>query len=790
MPTCCVPGCKSGYPREKDKELHKEISFHKFPSDSTMRVKWIRAIRRENYEPSSSSSVCSLHFYPSDYLNLSVDRNQYRKRDSDLLTRRRLKKEALPRIITNAPAYLTSPPPLVRSGNATSSNRLQYENQIIADQINRMNKEDTVQSLDDIYNWFQIQDSIPGDFELSSSPEILHFIQYDLSSIPPSITASISVEKTLDFSVYHRGIHLDNSSLKMMQFCSQINRFSDLLNLMAFLNSCESESSSKLNYIIELLEEYIENDDINSLTKSKCTFILEQLSLMNKSPNSRRFSNGLLINSILWHSHSSACYNSILNSGLMTLPSLSTIKRLNSFLQLDDSNIKSYLKARRTKLNDHEACVTLIFDEVYIFQHAYYQNGRYFGLTADGNTPASTILVYMIKSLSSKYCDVVCMVPISKISVEVIRNTFETAFKTCLECGFNIVCTIADNHPVNRSFFKSVLCGGELCSRVEYPPGSNRKLHILIDPVHTIKNIFNNFQKSEKFVFPGEDGEWLEARFSVLRKIYDMECSLPLRMAYKINPNVLSPTNVQRSSFKLAASVFDESTCHALEFYKKSHKSWVGTATFIRKINSLLRIIHVRTSTVGIHKRDVLRQPVIDVDDEKLNILLEFKDFFSTWKNSKNPGLTKETFLAVNLVCDSLVSISKYLLLECGFGFVLLGHLQSDPLERRFGRYRQMSGSNYYISLKNVCESERKIKIYSFLKHSGMTVQDLKALSDNNAIETGSDFIDDTLVEEMRLEANEMEIEENEVNVLCLRIYCPLPVKKSSVPSVYCTLLR
>jgi hypothetical protein len=47
----------------------------------------------------------------------------------------------------------------------------------------------------------------------------------------------------------------------------------------------------------------------------------------------------------------------------------------------------------------------------------------------------------------------------------------------------------------------------------------------------------------------------------------------------------------------------------------------------------------------------------------------------------------------------------------------LLNRFQSDDLEARFGQYRQMGGPNYeyHISVIQVLDSERKLKIVSLL---------------------------------------------------------------------------
>jgi hypothetical protein len=67
-------------------------------------------------------------------------------------------------------------------------------------------------------------------------------------------------------------------------------------------------------------------------------------------------------------------------------------------------------------------------------------------------------------------------------------------------------------------------------------------------------------------------------------------------------------------------------------------------------------------------------------------------------------------------MCLVLVAISKYCIESLGFNYVMLGQFSSDPIENRFGWYRTLSGSNYFISVRQVMESERKIKTVSLLK--------------------------------------------------------------------------
>ena len=88
-------------------------------------------------------------------------------------------------------------------------------------------------------------------------------------------------------------------------------------------------------------------------------------------------------------------------------------------------------------------------------------------------------------------------------------------------------------------------------------------------------------------------------------------------------------------------------------------------------------------------------------------------------------------------MCDTLRLLTEFLL-KIGFKFVLLGHAQSDILEHRFGSYRQMSGSNYFISVKQLLENEKKIKLISYLKHTKVSPHDLQLDTTYVSAETSS----------------------------------------------------
>jgi len=117
--------------------------------------------------------------------------------------------------------------------------------------------------------------------------------------------------------------------------------------------------------------------------------------------------------------------------------------------------------------------------------------------------------------------------------------------------------------------------------------------------------------------------------------------------------------------------------------------------------------------------------PVRSSLDWKLAFLREFAEFLDRWEQTKKPGLTRETFLALRHTCLALSDCASHLLDRLAFKIVLLGSLQSDAIESRFGWLRQLAGANYYISMRQVIEGNCKIRALSLLKFSGYTLPEI-----------------------------------------------------------------
>ena len=91
--------------------------------------------------------------------------------------------------------------------------------------------------------------------------------------------------------------------------------------------------------------------------------------------------------------------------------------------------------------------------------------------------------------------------------------------------------------------------------------------------------------------------------------------------------------------------------------------------------------------------------------------------------------------------------------------------MQSDAIESRFRWLRQLSGANYFISMRQVRESDTKIRALSLLKFSKISLNEIDdALL---AMDSGSEV------------ASEKE-EKTADDIYCTSDRCPMPVMQTS----------
>ncbi|KAH7945961.1 hypothetical protein HPB49_018027 [Dermacentor silvarum] len=271
------------------------------------------------------------------------------------------------------------------------------------------------------------------------------------------------------------------------------------------------------------------------------------------------------------------------------------------------------------------------------------------------------------------------------------------------------------------------LCTSQAEDDANYP---SRPLFFVIDPVHILKCIRNNWinQKNDQicFYFPEIQGDTPEsermqtASFATIRDLHSKECDQLLKYGYGLSRKALYPSSLERQDVKLALQIFNDYLPEALRALGAKHNlfSIEATATFVEIILKWWKIVNVKTPWKGERLRDHFQQPVLSIDnDPKIDFLHMFLKWLDEWKNKgfDNGTLTKETHAALEHTTYALVELARYSFEALGMSYVLFGKIQTDCLEDRFGKYRQLAGAQYHISIRQIYEVENKLRLQSTL---------------------------------------------------------------------------
>ena len=689
---CSIPFCRS----EKGMK-NQRISYHKFPlSNRILMKRWTMKIPR-HLKVTKYSRICSDHFQASCFKVVHSDSNKWRRAGN--MNKKVLKEDAFPTIFPKS----------------NSANNLH------AEEVIRRNF--TFATLQTLLLGLQSAHLLDA-YYVKSDKEQLIIMHIDISCVPPKLVSTVNIFADLTFIAYKNNRKVLPRELNEMIDSTRLIHLSDATVLFKYLSDGNTDDGeSPLKQIRDLVKYHVSNSNLDENALKLCCFMDEQMKLVELPKCGRRFTSSLIVLCLLISKSSAASYRILSKQSGLCLPSPKTLYNVTKVLKSPASITDNlYLQERCKSLTFLERQVTLMFDEVYISAKTLYSNGEFIGLTEDGVTNATTVLCFFVKSIFCKYRDMVALFPIAGISVKKIQSAYERVMLALTAVDLHVVLISCDNHSVNRTFIKNYLMVNIKETFIPHPFHVGKSVYVIIDPTHTIKNVYNNFQRRRLFkmpAFPGEHENPFNASFDHIEQLYNLELCKPLRMAHKLRYACLYPTNIQRCNVSLCLSVFDDSTVNALLYYVQEHnKPWYGTYLFVKIFTQLWKVLNVKNCKIGIQKRDSYRSVIDNCSHHNLSFINKFSQFLDEWRNNSTHGLSSETFFAIQLVCSTVPALCSYLLCDVGFKYVLPGYFQSDPIEERFSWYRQLNGGNYFLNLKNLFDNEKCIRILSLAKYS------------------------------------------------------------------------
>ena len=107
----------------------------------------------------------------------------------------------------------------------------------------------------------------------------------------------------------------------------------------------------------------------------------------------------------------------------------------------------------------------------------------------------------------------------------------------------------------------------------------------------------------------------------------------------------------------------------------------------------------------------------VEKGDGRTDFLRSFANWLENWSSkAKKFCLTKQTVSALITTLRVQAALVDELLDSGEYKFVSIRKMQSDPLEKRYSQYRQMSGGRFLVELTEVNNSERILACRALLK--------------------------------------------------------------------------
>lgn len=507
-----------------------------------------------------------------------------------------------------------------------------------------------------------------------------------------------------------------------------IKKWSDLKHVLEALVLADETALLDNDEIINNCANDLRNLDIKDdpVKIHRRNLLVDQVLNLFKSSKQRRYSVDTILAGFRLKNVSTACYNTMRK--MFSLPGHEKLRRLT--VGFDSMDNEKYFDRIAQHLTQHQKVVSLMIDEIYVKEGTHYKNGHIHGFaeTSKENDPAAfarTTCAFMIESLFGPMKEVVRLLPINSIDADTLRTAVIDVITFLQAKGFTVVIVSADNNRLNQKLF-SLLTSGDDAMHWEWFPNPNRvngdKVFVNFDAVHLFKNIRNNWvnlhDEFKTFLYPNwqtihdtNDKEIRQAKFSQVQSLYRAQSNLCLSTCFKLSYQAVHPAGFDRQKVYLVDQVFDPTTIGALKAM-----GYNETADFEEIVRKWWEVMNQKSKHVGDRTRQENKKPFtresIDTD-ERLQFLEKMTLWLDRWAKDPRTAkhrLTNDTYQALRQSTVVTPQFIRFLFDKFNPKYFLTAKMQTDQLERRFGKYRTLAGSQYKISMVQLMEVEKKLR--------------------------------------------------------------------------------
>ena len=320
------------------------------------------------------------------------------------------------------------------------------------------------------------------------------------------------------------------------------------------------------------------------------------------------------------------------------------------------------------------------------------------------------------------------MIPTGKNYTDAIIDKIHDIINMLQQIGFIVNIILSDANKLNQNIMKKLTDGGKPGISFPNPLHSELEIFWKFDPVHMFKGCRNNMIRIadkkmslkvpgyEDFVLGGVPRDLIPLEypdFRHLREIYQLEKNMIVKDAYRLTEKSMFPGPFDKQNVRHVDSVYHDSTLAKLS----STESHVETYRHMAREKKLFDILSVKNYTLGHRKRKDDSKPFLKTtyrDDVRLKWLTNYAAFVDNWhKDPRTEGgrYSNDLRLVITQVCKVTPLILEQLFEKFEVDSVLTGKQQTDGLERYFGKLRQIFGGQYKLSMVQMEEGMKKMRI-------------------------------------------------------------------------------
>lgn len=391
--------------------------------------------------------------------------------------------------------------------------------------------------------------------------------------------------------------------------------------------------------------------------------------------------------------------------------------RLRSYLALPSvRTLQTYFNASESvgyddlikTLTPMQRYIHLNVDEIYIKPAIRFTGGQIYGYACDNpNELAKTVVVVMANCDYGGPKFVAALKPVYHLDAGFQQKIVLDVIQKIRKSGGHVFCCTFDGNAVNTRMVAT------MPNLIPYKPfiteHDGNPTFWLNDPIHLLKCIRNNFFVAKELEYvPPNSITTKTAKWEDLVDLFAYETNgSKIVKQSRLNKVSVDPPVIVRQRVDLAIRVFCCETASALQCFKREE-----TAEFVSLVAIFFNIMNTKSPNASKRLKDPYRQPLTSNDSPALIFLKNFATMVSKMmpplpkRKPSDKTLSKETAKAVVSAINGFSLMTEYLLGQ-GYSYVLLGRYTNDHIEKLFGKWRQASGANYYISVSDIIHTHR-----------------------------------------------------------------------------------